>query len=300
MINPREMAPSVVIPSYPSHWQQRVDLKKIQNTNIHSIKLSSASTIKEEQFLALRVLWKFNKHRNPDLRRFDLETWVERAEQMLEQNECWQIYIKHCATDVKQMPGSTFFTTRYWQAMAAELSSNPVDPNDSSPKKVYNTRTKTGHLSTTKESSYLETPTKLTGDDQMPKSDSPEEESEEYSPGPVELLNELYAKTEDEEIVTAALFNLLAGLVAPYAISNRWTVHRKPFKARFKSSSYQARVDGYLEDWPGTKKVRALVEVKPMHRFKENVKICMQEAGEMVAWIKSHPDKDGCLNRPGR
>ncbi|KAK1146285.1 hypothetical protein N8T08_003072 [Aspergillus melleus] len=119
---------------------------------------------------------------------------------------------------------------------------------------------------------------------------------------PSELLGQLCTRTKDEEIVTSALFSLLCGLIVHTGIPNRWTVHRKPFKAQFNYASFEARVDGYLEDKSLAQKVRALVEVQPVLRQKQILKIGMQEAAQMVAWILSELelDKDGCLNLPGR
>ncbi|OJJ98607.1 hypothetical protein ASPACDRAFT_1889131 [Aspergillus aculeatus ATCC 16872] len=90
----------------------------------------------------------------------------------------------------------------------------------------------------------------------------------------------------------------------------RRTVHRKAFKADFSHASFEARVDGYLEDGP-TGKVRTLIEVKPVHRRLKRALINMQEAAQMVAWAKSDTDLDLILiefadyvdylnNKPGR
>ncbi|PLB55575.1 hypothetical protein P170DRAFT_484535 [Aspergillus steynii IBT 23096] len=304
------------LPSNSAAWKRRILEKGIEDANIHKVELRSASTIKEEQFLALRVLWKPHFNLNVYQKVFDLQAWVTEAQEMLDEYESWQIYVKNCATDVKEMPESTFVMARFWQMMAARLSSNRLIPSVafSPPPKVHNTRSRTGNLP--KNEPYPETPTKSTGTVPEPSSDSSEEEPEEEepeeeepeeepeeedSPGTEKFLDRLYLPTKDEEIVTAALFNLLCGLTVHTGIPNRWTVHRKAFKAQFSHASFEARVDGYLEDISEeSEKVRALVEVKPVKRAKKIVKIVMQEAAQMAAWIKSDPDENGCLNRPGR
>ncbi|KKK23515.1 hypothetical protein AOCH_004090 [Aspergillus ochraceoroseus] len=78
-----------------------------------------------------------------------------------------------------------------------------------------------------------------------------------------------------------------------------WTLHRKSFKAEFKQASFEARTDGYLEDGGSSERVRALIEVKLMLRRKKQNPIRMQEAAQMVAWLKSDPDPTGILNLPG-
>jgi hypothetical protein len=49
-----------------------------------------------------------------------------------------------------------------------------------------------------------------------------------------------------------------------------------------------------------TLKIRALVEVKAVLRDKKKNQIRMQEAAQMVAWVRSYPDRDGRLNHIGR
>lgn len=47
-------------------------------------------------------------------------------------------------------------------------------------------------------------------------------------------------------------------------------------------------------------KVQALIEVKAARRRDRRAQIGMQEAAQMVAWIKEVPDLNGPLNRTGR
>ncbi|KAE8155000.1 hypothetical protein BDV25DRAFT_146823 [Aspergillus avenaceus] len=149
----------------------------------------------------------------------------------------------------------------------------------------------------------LETPTKSTGN--LPGfsgvEDTPDAgDSPFHSPGPVEITHLMYPQTKDEQIVNTALVDFLNALTMHFPQANDWTLHRKSFKAAFQHASFEARTDGYLEDDGSSDRVRALIEVKPMLREKKRNPICMQEAAQMVAWIKSDPDPRGVLNLPGR
>ncbi|PTU19060.1 hypothetical protein P175DRAFT_0549059 [Aspergillus ochraceoroseus IBT 24754] len=89
-------------------------------------------------------------------------------------------------------------------------------------------------------------------------------------------------------------------LIMYFPQASDWTLHRKSFKAEFKQASFEARTDGYLEDGGSSERVRALIEVKLMLRRKKQNPIRMQEAAQMVAWLKSDPDPTGILNLPGQ
>ncbi|KAJ5213232.1 hypothetical protein N7449_000401 [Penicillium cf. viridicatum] len=162
-----------------------------------------------------------------------------------------------------------------------------------------------GNLEQKPREARLETPTKSTG--KLP--DSLEDEDEDtpdsgdspfYSPGPEDIAHLMYPQTKDEQIVNTALVDFLNALSMHFPQASGWTLHRKSFKAAFQHASFEARTDGYLEDGGSSERVRALIEVKPMLRAKKRNPIRMQEAAQMVAWIKSDPDPRGALNLPGR
>nr|KMM68379.1 hypothetical protein CPAG_04708 [Coccidioides posadasii RMSCC 3488] len=134
---------------------------------------------------------------------------------------------------------------------------------------------------------HLQTPTKSTG--LLPDDSDPEE-----------IRNLVNHQTKDEQIVNTALVNFLSALTLHSGLPNHWTLHRKSFKAYFTHASFEARTDGYLEDTKPDGKIRALIEVKAVARERKRKAICMQEAAQMVAWIRSYPDRGGCLNLPGR
>ncbi|PWY87803.1 hypothetical protein BO94DRAFT_574909 [Aspergillus sclerotioniger CBS 115572] len=119
---------------------------------------------------------------------------------------------------------------------------------------------------------------------------TPETPPEKRSYGPQELLDLNFPRTKDEQIVNTALIDFLNAFTIHMNVQSHWTLYRKPFVANFRSASFEARTDGCLED--GGPKTFAIVEVKPMVRFKQSNRISMQEAAEIVAWIKCEPDPD--------
>ncbi|PWY95914.1 hypothetical protein BO94DRAFT_530654 [Aspergillus sclerotioniger CBS 115572] len=271
--------------------------------------MKSASSITPEQYLSLPVLWKTSKRTTLKLENYDLHAWKLKADEKLKGYSSWNTYLTNFTLDLDSIPESTFAPALYFQRLVSDTSSDGPVPDVTFSPVTSRTRTKTGKLPQKMANLYLQTPTKSTGKDL---GTFDEEESADEgtaasapvaeSPGPTEILDQMYKPTKDEEIVTAALSNFLVGLTLHFSISNRWTVHRKPFKADFHHASFEARVDGYLEDRgpAGVAKVRALIEVKPVLRKKKRVRICMQEAAQMVAWLKNSPDPNGTLNYIGR
>ncbi|PYI31145.1 hypothetical protein BP00DRAFT_425792 [Aspergillus indologenus CBS 114.80] len=222
----------------------------------------------------------------------------------------WKAYLESFKCHPHQMPQSTFAPARYFQLLVNDTSSDDFVPDVTFTPVAHRTRGKTTALARQMADVYFQTPTRYkrqegTGNSLGFEEDSSDEEqpfasgTPEETPGPSEILKQMYKPTKDEEIVTAALSTFLVGLTIHFAISSRWTVHRKAFKADFSHASFEARIDGYLEDG-STAKVRTLIEVKPVLRRIKRALINMQEAAQMVAWIKSDPDLDGSLNKTGR
>ncbi|KAL4966498.1 uncharacterized protein BDV14DRAFT_198953 [Aspergillus stella-maris] len=133
-----------------------------------------------------------------------------------------------------------------------------------------------------------------------PSQDSP---ASEWGADDAEHVSEVFPSTEDEQIVNTAVLDLLKALIIQTGLPLRWTLRRLPLKAHFNTENYNARTDGCLrctKKVPLEKRVRALVEVKPVLRGKKRHQICMQEAAQTVAWLKTYPDAGGRLNKPGR
>ena len=66
----------------------------------------------------------------------------------------------------------------------------------------------------------------------------------------------------DEQIVTMALMSFLNALMFHFGISCHWIIHRKRFRAKLIEASFEARTDGYLDDYH--QNAYAFIEVKPV------------------------------------
>ncbi|KAB8227864.1 uncharacterized protein BDW43DRAFT_304329 [Aspergillus alliaceus] len=66
-----------------SAWVQAVRQGKVENKTIHDIDLNSASAIRDEQYLMLRVLWKTQGFRKLDRAKFGLGEWINKAADLL-------------------------------------------------------------------------------------------------------------------------------------------------------------------------------------------------------------------------
>lgn len=117
--------------------------------------------------------------------------------------------------------------------------------------------------------------------------------------GPPELLDQAFPKTKDEQIVDTALLDFLNAFIMHRDSLVEWTLYRKPFTAEFTKAKIEARTDGCLEE-VRSQKVHALIEVKPVIRTKARLRIPMQEAAQMVAWIKMDPDPKHTTHSCGR
>lgn len=100
------------------------------------------------------------------------------------------------------------------------------------------------------------------------------------------LENPLSSGTVDEDTVNSALLSLLRALVAKFPrLTCRWMTHQKCLKANFKQGSYITCVDGYLQS-KITGNTLVLIEVKATKRNTNEPEVSMQEAAQMVAWLK--------------
>ncbi|PYI11047.1 hypothetical protein BO78DRAFT_426099 [Aspergillus sclerotiicarbonarius CBS 121057] len=275
------MAGNPKLPSNENQWNTWTARHGVSGVTIHDATLTSASTISEKQYLLLQVLWISLPAIRLDLRTFHLETWKQQADELLIKFQSWANYRQS-------------FTNDHILEGTSNVTFSPV---------ASRTRGKISSLERKLREAQLQTPTKSTGN--LPGSpevgDTPDNRDSPFqSPGPQEIANLMYPQTKDEQIVNTALVDFLNALSMHFPEANDWTLHRKSFKAEFEHASFEARTDGYLEDGQSSDKVRALIEVKPMTRRKRRNPICMQEAAQMAAWIKSDPDVGGALNLPGR
>lgn len=287
------------LPSTERAWGEWATLHNVKNSTIHDVRLSSASTIEEEQYLMLRVLWIVSSPSRLNMRQFDLEEWHTQAKELLRGSKAWLKYFN--AFDSKEIPEGSFAMAKKYQQQALQTNDSTLRPSvQFTPPR---TRSQMGHMTDKMRELVLRTPTKSTGtledsdDEQIPPSSAA---SSFYTPGPEEISRLMYPQTEDEQIVNIALVDFLNALTVHFPHAKDWSIHRKSFKATFQHASFEARTDGYLEDRTRGSRVRALLEVKPMIRRDKQAAIRMQEAAQMVAWIKTDPDINGFLSRRGR
>jgi hypothetical protein len=90
----------------------------------------------------------------------------------------------------------------------------------------------------------------------------------------------------DEESVNTSLVMFLAALTTKYPLAEgQWTPHQRLFDAEFKRGvSFNAKVDGYYTRKDGS--ISILVEAKRSIRRVHEPAVSMQEATEVVAWLK--------------
>ncbi|XRM42140.1 hypothetical protein ABZX51_005370 [Aspergillus tubingensis] len=281
------------LPRNETEWREWAASHEVSNSTIHDAPLTSGSNINHQQYLLLHVLWKSSMARQLKLEEFGLKEWKQKAEKLLATLQSWDRY--HQSFTSNTILEGTFALAKKYQFEASGSLDERFRPDVTFTPVAHRTRSKMGGLERKMRDIQLQTPTKSTG--MIP--NTPGEESPFNSPGPSEISNQMYPQTEDEQIVNSALVDFLNALSIHFPEACDWTLHRKSFKADFEHASYEARTDGYLKGGsPG--KARALIEVKPMLREKKRIPICMQEAAQMVAWIKSDPDSTGVLNLPGR
>ncbi|OOF90468.1 hypothetical protein ASPCADRAFT_179013 [Aspergillus carbonarius ITEM 5010] len=281
------------LPINPSKWVDAARLENVENKSIHNIDLNSASTIRLEQYLMLRVLQKSQLSSKLKLADFGLGEWESRAADMLDNSLSWKAYLNSFSDELGE---GTFALPRFYQKQVVRIPHDTeFRPNVAISPIAHRTRGQLKRIEEGVRKLTFETPTKPpTTPVLKPELEhdeiTPETPPEKRSYGPQELLNLNFPRTKDEQIVNTALVDFLNAFTIHMDVHCHWTLYRKPFVADFGSASFEARTDGCLED--GGPKTFAIVEVKPMMRFRQSDRISMQEAAEIVAWIKCEPDPD--------
>ncbi|KAB8257905.1 hypothetical protein BDV32DRAFT_151882 [Aspergillus pseudonomiae] len=295
------------LPERPGVWVQAARREMIENKTIHEIDLSSASSIQEEQYLMLRVLRKSLPYYRLSLAKFGLDEWAKNAASMLEKCRSWTDYLESFSSELKE---GTFALPRFYQKQVAHIPTDATfRPNVAVSPPRRSARLKDLAAGIKKLSFDVPSEPPNTPRPKSPGefNDTPTVESVakdtppwERSYGPQELLDLNYPKTKDEQIVNTALIDFLNAFIIHRRFGSYWTLYRKPFVASFRHGSFEARTDGCLEGGNSeTLKTYAIVEVKPMLRRKQFARIAMQEAAEMVAWIKAEPDPAGFISSCG-
>lgn len=250
----------------------------------------------------LRILWQELDYTHLDLANFGLTKWVEEASHILHGYQPWQDY--YSKFNDRRLQG-TFALPRFYQKQASRVLQDtckfdvtavpsPISKHTRQQAKINAGVSKLSLETPSKQPKTPRTPTSgWSLDDEHDLLESDDTPPEQRSYGPEELLDKDYPKTKDEQIVNTALIDFLNAFIVHLDLPVQWSLYRKPFTANFNMASLEARTDGCLEETDAKAKVHALVEVKPLLRIKAPLAIAMQEAAQMVAWIKSAPDPVG-------
>jgi hypothetical protein len=325
------------LPQTPSQWDSEVQANKLAGISIHDYKgvLSSASTIKREQFLLLRVLWASessdNDFRTPkDKSIFIGQKDYEKAQELLQAETFWSEYLKSfrnplCAPSTRPFPKlGSMSQTRLYQLLCCTVPDTNQSASKFSP---IMTRARTAAL---RARAAPETPTRapkgrsvlsneqdlegLMGDMALeedvsgleatdlktPNVNTPDQPKSAIVFQSPETSEILHPATEDEQIVNTALILFLTEITLYFDVRAKWSLHRKSFLfGKAGKKAYEARVDGYLQTFHDNQ-IKAIVEVKPFIREKKILEIQMQEAAQMAAWISSNPDANLTSEEPLR
>ncbi|KAJ5587728.1 uncharacterized protein N7459_003493 [Penicillium hispanicum] len=230
-----------------------------------------------------------------------INKWISEANKKLSKYKSWDTYLKNFLPP--DFGEGSFAVARYYQVEVTRTE-NDMDSRALATPIAHRTRAQVKAATRGLANLHLQTPSKSTNLSQVldpegsdldllvdSEPSSPETPSplQQITPAPKELENVLYPPTKDEQIVNCALVIFLNALTMRFIFNNHWTLHRKALKATFRDTSFEARTDGYLGDSQGY--ARVLIEVKPVMREKKSLAIQMQETAQMVAWIKSDPEK---------
>ncbi|KKZ60118.1 hypothetical protein EMCG_05143 [[Emmonsia] crescens] len=197
----------------------------------------------------------------------DINKWISKADTMLEGYKSWNTYCQgFTLSNIKE---GNFAVARHYHLEVTKTEDRADSWSFETPI-AHRTRARMKGLAA---DMHLETPSKSTNisktldiDDfydilTAPGNTIPETLTQktptlktpspfqEKSPIPKELENAVYPPMKDEQIVNCALVIFLNALTISFSLVNNWTLHRKVFKAEFEDTSYEARTDGYLDDY---------------------------------------------------
>ncbi|OGM46074.1 hypothetical protein ABOM_005662 [Aspergillus bombycis] len=296
------------LPRDIKQWEDAMARMNLTGQTVHGAKLASASKVEQEQFLLFHVLW-VPRPIDELLRILSgISEWISEADTMLGGYKSWGTYCR--AFFSPNIEEGNFAVARQYQLEVTDTQDD-TDLQTFVTPIAHRTRARARERGNPAVGAHVETPSKSTNisevlsledislDDpfvvqetsvlETPVHETPVHETpspfQPITPGPKELENVLYPPTKDEQIVNCALILFLNALTMHFKLTNKWTLHRKAFKANFEEASFEARIDGYLDDRRG--KAKVIVEVKPVTRSKKEASIQMQESAQMVAWIKS-------------
>ncbi|KAJ0420266.1 hypothetical protein BJY00DRAFT_313205 [Aspergillus carlsbadensis] len=310
------MGDNARLPPNAGDWGKRAIAKKVDTLSLHSGDLASGSKVEEKQYLLFRVLWRIQKKRSEVWTQLNIGNYEKDAHAFLAGYESWAHYHEGVSfnIDMANVRNSTMTLALEFQRQAAatpdgEVTSDVVFTGTPVAKRTRRQLEAKMKAVQIKEPT-TPTPQRLIGsvpeypndenEGSTPRPTPSPETPEINTPGPPDIRKILDYQTKDEQIVNTALIAFLTSLTLHSSLNVGWSLDRLQLKARFEDSHFEARTDGYLQDKGPNGKVRALIEVKAATRASKGKVIRMQEAAQMVAWIKHYPEPDTRLNWPGR
>ncbi|KAL3461975.1 hypothetical protein BJX64DRAFT_288927 [Aspergillus heterothallicus] len=321
---------SETLPATQWDWKERAEKCLQTGETLHNATLTSGSKVQEKQFLLFQVLWKDEQTRALPLKEYELDQFHKAAGAFLKDYPSWNVYKENISRrgDMSKVEESTFALVLDLQHGAALVTEDEVSESLTFALSPVSSRTRQATTAKDRDRYNAQTPTRRKPPKQPTMGGLYDEESEDedmetpatvtpptkqmanlrMDPPAAEEVRELTKhQSKDEQIVNAALISFLSALTlhghrgTRQSLDNAWSLHRLPLIADFGDACYEARTDGYLYDkGKGGGTIRALVEVKAAQRARKEKPIRMQEAAQMVAWLKCHPERERCLNKPGR
>ena len=290
-------------PKSTREWYAEAKKHGLDATSIYDLIIfKSGSKISEEQFLALRVIW---RTRGPD--EFNSKDWgidVSDVQQDLEKLPKWREYTKQLETGLGDSPYFGRFDL-LWDFQ--KQIRDTLDPKDG-PSKIrspINLR----HRDPSKRPQYADpqTPTPTSRNTLLVELEALELGQAEEPP-PITPASQIYVSprspvssenndgfppADDEQTVNTALILLIKAVcIDEPLLSAAWTLDRKIFIFKTVDNStklYEARTDGHLKfSNDKTKMSLAILEVKA-NNFKKSEPE-KQQSAQMAAWIRSEPD----------
>ena len=293
------------LPQNRKQWMDARKTYQCDSFDIHTLtSANSASEIKKEQYLALKVLWPVQpKNGIWDFLSsigFDKKEFERKSDSMMESSEPWKTYHR-----VLEENYSAFVSGR---------------PRPWTRNSVFPASMGRFELALMDQLDVVELPSSSEEHD-LPKVDMTPRVLRDrpkqlvyhpVTPSPklcgliVDDLDFRSARqrgsgvpsppdAQDEAIVNSALVNFLHAVWIDEARESNWTPHRKAlkFESRSGGAGFTARTDGHLKVQSFNDRSAAILEVKARARPREdpaNHNIAMQESAQMALWIAQEPD----------
>jgi hypothetical protein len=306
------------LPCTRKEWVDRREKYQCDTWDVHTLEsASSASEVKKEQYLALKVLWRqcSQKKIYDFLSKlgFDSGEFEGKVNYMMKSSEPWKEYVRvveenYSATlSGKSKPwtrNSVFraglgrFEVAYMdQLEVVELPSSSEEYDlpkvDVTPRWHFRDRSKPPVYYSETPVTPSPNPRGFSFEDLESRSARQRDSGEPHPPN-----------AQDESMVNSALVNLLHAIWIDEPREANWTSQRKALKFESKSGGpgFAARTDGHLKVQSYNDRSAALLEVKARIRPRDTLgthNVTMQESAQMALWIAQEPDNHWTCPRQG-